>query len=119
MAVGPFGPWSDRPRSVVAEEGEAAFLGPDEVEDGPPHTDTILDEFLPVYYWLARPTKKRQGFTQPEIDGMDMTVVAMLLGVADDRSRFEDESAAILAARMEAHAAGAAEPTWEDLAVKG
>lgn len=84
-------------------------------EAGPPSTGTWLDEFLPIYWWLARDTKVHRGFSQAEVDAMDLSLVAALLGVGGGGSRFERESMAMIEARVRAAEQGLPEPTWEDV----
>lgn len=44
-------------------------------------TDTALDEFLPIYKALGRLTDRHGAFSQEQIDRMDISVVAVLMGV--------------------------------------
>lgn len=50
-------------------------------------TNTVLDEFIPVYQQLACWTTTHGPFSPEEVDAMDISTVAALLGV--------DSSAAI------------------------
>lgn len=53
---------------------------------GPPSepsliTGTALDEFTPVYRSLARVTPRHGSFGESEIDGWDITTVAVVMGI--------------------------------------
>lgn len=71
------------------------LLDPDPEPDW--RTGTAIDEFTPIYKALAIPTKHRRGFSPGEVDDMDITVCAVLLGVgaglsqeAADRAELAD-----------------------------
>lgn len=119
MAVGPFGPW--------VEPGPASGPSPDELglgggpgdpftdgETGPPETGTALDEFLPIYWYLARATSLHPAMSPGEVDELDITVAAMLLGVQPESpddpfgpltGDFAVDSARLIARRQAAAAA--------------
>lgn len=84
-------------------------LPPGMEEEGAPSVGTALDEFLPIYWHMARATKLHPAHTQPEVDALDLTVVAMFLGVRPEvpedehgalSGDFRADSAALLARRM-------------------
>lgn len=54
-------------------------------EDAPPSTGTALDEFLPIYWWMARATRLHGPHSASEVDALDLSVLAALLGVQADR----------------------------------
>lgn len=75
-------------------------------------TDTALDEFLPIYVALAAPTKLHGALSPADVDAMDLSVVAALLGIGQ-ADNLESEAAALNAARLAAAAEG--RPfTWDD-----
>ena len=55
-------------------------------EDPPPETGTYLDEFLGIYRALSR----ARGWSQAEVDRMDIAVVAMELGLGGDKAERDD-----------------------------
>lgn len=68
-------------------------------DDGPSDppswiTGTVEDQFTPIYLAMARDTMRdtngpvwRRGFSPAEVDAMDLTTVAALLGVGDPLAR--------------------------------
>jgi hypothetical protein len=44
-------------------------------------TGTAIDEFTPIYRALARESKHHGPFAPDQVDGWDITVVAVVLGV--------------------------------------
>jgi len=74
-------------------------------------TGTAVDEFLPIYQQLARPTKDRRGFSPDEVDAMDLSVVAMLLGHGADPMRDQLAEMADLARRR----AAGEDVNWDDV----
>lgn len=117
MAVGPFGPWltsrNDADDEAPEPPGLGLNIGPRELELGPPETGTAIDEFLPLYWVLARPTRTRPAMGPAEIDALDLSVMAALLGLRPDdpddefgplTGDFDADSARVIAARVaEAH----------------
>ena len=74
-------------------------------------TGTALDEFLPIYWYLGHPGAHRPAYTAGDADRLDLSVVAMLLGVRphldDDEfgpltGDFEADSARLIARRIAA-----------------
>ena len=117
LARRPFGPWQvdgDLPPEETTEElgfGGAPSGFDDTADLGPPLTGTALDEFLPVYWYLGHPGKHRPAYTAGEVDRLDLSVVAMLLGVrpvidGDEfgplTGDFEADSARLIARRIAA-----------------
>jgi hypothetical protein len=75
-------------------------------------TGTALDEFLPIYVALAMPTKTHGALSPADVDAMDLSVVAALLGVGN-ADNLEGEAAQLNAARLAAAAEG--RPfSWDD-----
>jgi hypothetical protein len=74
-------------------------------------TGTAMDEFLPIYRQLSRPTKDRRGFAPHEVDAMDLTVIAMLLGHGADPMRDQLAEQADLARRL----AAGEDVNWDDV----
>lgn len=78
-----------------------------------PLSGTALDEFLPLYATLAMPTRQRPGYSQQEVDAMDLAVVATLLRVElVDTQDYESQAQAMLRRRLEAARAGGPAPSW-------
>jgi len=116
LARRPFGPWQVGPDLPPEDEPEFGFGGAptgwdDTEEIGPPLTGTALDEFLPIYWYLGHPGKHRPAYTAGETDLLDLSVVAMLLGVqpvieGDEfgplTGDFEADSARLIARRIAA-----------------
>lgn len=75
-------------------------------------TDTPLDEFLPIYVALAMATKTHGALSPAEVDAMDISVVAALLGIGN-ADNLAGEAAQLNAARLAAAAEGR-EFTWDD-----
>lgn len=118
MAVGPFGPWVEPSAAEQEQVSELGLgeLGPDDQsEDRPPETGTALDEFLPIYWYMSRPTKLHPPYSALDVDALDISVVAMLLGVRPDEPEdgfgplsgdLDADSARLIARRQAAAAAG-------------
>lgn len=51
--------------------------------DEPWRTGGALDEFTPIYLALARPTPRHGSISPTEADGMDLSVIAALMGVGE------------------------------------
>lgn len=51
-------------------------------------TGTALDEFTPIYRSLALATLRHGSLSPTEVDGMDISLIAVLVGV-DATSTFE------------------------------
>ena len=47
-------------------------------------TGTAIDEFTPIYLALARQTDRHGAFSPDQVDRMDLTVVAVMMGVGVD-----------------------------------
>lgn len=62
-------------------------------------TGTLLDEFLPIYVALARPTAHHAGYSQAEVDAMDIAVVAAVLKAGADPRESEKAAAMDLTKR--------------------
>lgn len=97
---------------ATPREGDE-FQGP----EPPPtstSTGTYLDEFTAIYQALATPTRKRIGIPPGDADLLDLTVVAVLLGVGGlDGGDFDSASADLMRRRQAAIAAGE-EFTWDE-----
>lgn len=90
MEDSPSGPWV-RAGAPAAIEDEDPF--DDEREpDIEWRTGTALDEFTPIYRALAIWTKTHGPLAPAEVDAMDMTVIAAILGL--DVESFEGKHAA-------------------------
>jgi hypothetical protein len=50
-------------------------------------TGGALDEFIPIYLALARPTPRHGSIGQAEADGMDLSIIAALMGVGEHQAR--------------------------------
>lgn len=74
-------------------------------------TGTAIDEFTPIYEALAVPTKTRRGFAPHEVDLMDISVAARLLGVGKSPMMAELDELRELKRRREAGESVG----WEDL----
>lgn len=104
MADGPFGPWrlKDAADAPTADE---------ELEDRSWETGTVIDLYIPIYRDLNKPGKDGRAPISPsEADGMDISVIAVLLGMTgedDTWARWERE---MFAGRKEAEAKG---ERWE------
>lgn len=76
-------------------------------------TETAIDEFTPIYLALGQATKKHGSIGPAEVDALDLSVVAALLGVgALDGGDFQAASRDLMARRMAAAASGD-EFSWE------
>lgn len=64
---------------------------------------------------LAAPTRDRGPISPSTVDGLDLTVIAALLGIDRDRTQFEDEWNRMRRLRLEAAREGRS-ITWDDLA---
>jgi hypothetical protein len=121
LAVGPFGPWV-APSAAELDGLPESELGlgygpdgPDGDELRPPETGTALDEFLPIYWYMARATKLHPAQSPDQVDALDIAVLAMLLGVQPETPEddlfgplsgdFEADSARLIARRLAAAAA--------------
>lgn len=51
---------------------------------GPAPTGTALDEFATIYWLLGHPGKHRPAYKQGEVDLLDLSSVAALLGVVPE-----------------------------------
>ena len=69
-------------------------------------TGTAIDEFTGVYLALAVPTKTRAAIDPAAADGMDLSVVAAMLGVVADPAKSQDPHL-VAAAMAEARRRGA------------
>jgi hypothetical protein len=78
-------------------------------------TGTAIDEFTPIYLALAQPTKTHGPLAPADVDAMDISVVAALLGVgAPGSAPPVADPAALTRQRMLAAREGRT-LTWEDL----
>lgn len=98
LAVGPFGPWGQvaAPKHETTPDGAVVLGEMPDADDGPEwRTGTAIDEFNAVYRVLApNPKSWWRGYTPDEIDRMDISTVAVLMGVtvdpgAEDRAELE------------------------------
>ena len=62
-------------------------------------TGTAVDEFNPIYLALARATQQHGAFPPAEVDRMDITTVALLMGVGVDVEAAEMAQLAEMAKR--------------------
>lgn len=83
-------------------------MGP--ADEGPPETGTALDEFLPIYWHLSHRTRTRPAYSAAEVDALDLSLVAALLGIYPDdpddthgrlSGDFAADSARLIARRLE------------------
>jgi hypothetical protein len=78
------------------------------------HTGSAIDEFTPIYLALSRATKLHGAIAPSEVDALDLTVVAALLGVGGlDGGDFDSASRDLIRRRAAAMATGA-DFSWED-----
>lgn len=76
------------------------------------HTGTVLDEFTPIYLALARATKMHGSISPVDVDPLDITLVAQLMGAGSDT--YETVASTDLAEMRRRAAAG--EPiSWETM----
>ena len=76
-------------------------------------TGTAIDEFTPIYMALARRTKRHEAIGPRDVDALDLSVVAALLGVGGiDGGDFESASADLIKRRLHAAQTGD-EFSWE------
>ncbi len=67
------------------DEEEDPFAEPEPLYE----TGTVLDEFIPIYRALAVWTKTHGPLSPDQVDAMDLTLVAVLLGVDPVPSIYE------------------------------
>lgn len=72
-------PLEDDPHGPWLSPTAPRTLGGDE----PWRTGGALDEFTPIYLALARPTARHGSIGITEADGMDLSLIAALMGVGE------------------------------------
>lgn len=65
-------------------------------------TGTAIDEFTPIYRSFALATKQHGPMSPADLDGMDLTVVALLMGIGTDPGATDMADFAELARRRRA-----------------
>lgn len=79
MEDSPSGPWVAAGTTTADEDSDpfADEREPDVVWQ----TGTVLDEFTPIYRTLAMVTQRHGSLSPIEVDGMDISLIAVLMGV--------------------------------------
>jgi hypothetical protein len=73
----PSGPWVAAGTPAAEEDDDPEYDAPDVVWQ----TGTAVDEFTPVYRSLALWTQRHGPLAPSEVDGMDISLIAVLMGV--------------------------------------
>lgn len=74
-------------------------------------TGTAIDEFSPIYRSLALATKLHGPMSPADVDGADLTVVALLMGIGTDPGAADFAEFADLARRRRA----GEDVNWDDM----